>query len=68
MAQKKLDDKVYNDWKLRYEKINTGNSSEKEKELLDLYDELEYDLDYVGASAIEDLLQDQVPETIKILL
>jgi magnesium-transporting ATPase (P-type) len=35
---------------------------------LAIYDELEWGLSYVGSSAIEDLLQDQVPETIKILL
>ena len=36
--------------------------------MFDLFDEMEWDLEYVGSSAIEDLLQDQVPETIKILL
>lgn len=33
-----------------------------------LYDEMEKDLHYVGSSAIEDLLQDQVPETIELLM
>jgi P-type E1-E2 ATPase len=33
-----------------------------------MYDELEWKLNYVGSSAIEDLLQEKVPETIQILL
>lgn len=33
-----------------------------------LYDSMENDLEYVGSSAIEDLLQDRVPETIESLM
>ena len=29
---------------------------------------MEYDFNYIGSSAIEDLLQDEVPETIEILM
>jgi P-type E1-E2 ATPase len=33
-----------------------------------LYDELEKDLGYLGSTAIEDLLQEEVPQTIKDLM
>ena len=36
--------------------------------LFELYDEMERDLTYVGASAIEDLLQEEVPQTIKSIM
>ena len=35
---------------------------------MDVYDQYETELDYVGASAIEDKLQDYVPETIAKLI
>jgi len=40
----------------------------KEEKLEEMYDEYELDLSYVGASAIEDKLQENVPETIAKLL
>ena len=42
--------------------------AQKEEALARLYDGYEKDLDYVGASAIEDKLQFGVPETIDILI
>lgn len=41
------------------------DADEKEKVLAGLYEEVEKDLEYVGSSAIEDLLQSEVPETIQ---
>lgn len=40
----------------------------KEEKLEEIYDEYELDLDYIGSSAIEDKLQENVPETIAKLL
>ena len=50
--------------------IQTSNQSlcEKEKELNALYDEYETNLTYVGSTAIEDKLQNGVPETIDMLI
>jgi len=48
--------------------VNTSNDSNKEERLGDLYDELEKDLCYLGSTAIEDLLQEEVPQTIKDLM
>lgn len=36
--------------------VNTSNMSNKEEKLLALYDELENELNYLGSTAIEDLL------------
>ena len=41
-----------------------SNDSKKEEMLNKLYDEMETNLRYIGSSAIEDLLQEEVPETI----
>ncbi len=46
----------------------TSNAPDKEDQLNILYDQMETSLTYVGSSAIEDLLQDQVPETIEKLM
>lgn len=40
----------------------------KQHRLNELYDELEQELSYLGCTAIEDKLQDEVPETIKHLM
>lgn len=46
----------------------TSNDTGKEDKLSDLYDEMEVGLTYLGSSAIEDLLQEEVPETIQKLM
>lgn len=48
--------------------MNTSNDLDKEDKLLELYDELEHELTYLGSTAIEDLLQEDVPNTIKDLM
>ena len=68
MAKKIITQKVFAEWNEKYTKVNTSNDLNKEDQLAELYDELEYDFEYVGCSAIEDLLQDQVPETIADLM
>ena len=45
-----------------------SNESKKDDLLNELYDEMESDLMYIGSSAIEDLLQEEVPETIEKLM
>ena len=68
MGKKILTQQTYDEWKIRYDEVNTSNALDKEDQLNVLYDELEYEFNYVGSSAIEDLLQDQVPETIADLM
>lgn len=45
-----------------------SNDSKKEEMLNILYDDMETNLRYIGSSAIEDLLQEEVPETIENLM
>ena len=68
MGKKTLPIDVYEAWKVKFNKVNTSNDLDKEDQLNILYDELEYKFNYLGCSAIEDLLQDKVPETIYDLL
>lgn len=64
MGQKEISKKTYEDFKQEYENIKVSIDKYKEKKLFKLYDELENNLELLGASAIEDKLQDGVPETI----
>lgn len=65
---KELKSSDYESWAQVWKNIQIGKNAEKDK-LLDNHGALlEIGLDYVGTSAIEDKLQNGVPETIKILL
>jgi len=44
-----------------------GATTDREKTLAEVYEEIERDLEVLGGTAIEDKLQDGVPETIAIL-
>lgn len=63
MGMKFLDVKVYNEWERRHNEIRNKGQS-----LSEIYAEMEHSLSFVGISAIEDKLQDGVPETINHLL
>lgn len=63
MAQKFLDNDYFEDWERRHnEARNKGQS------LKALYAEMEKNLNFIGCSAIEDKLQDGVPEAIHTFL
>ena len=64
MGQKEISEKTFENFKKEYESIKVSTDKSKEKKLFRLYDELEKDLELIGASAIEDKLQKGVPETI----
>ncbi|XP_051629109.1 phospholipid-transporting ATPase ID isoform X2 [Manacus candei] len=66
LAYKDLEESYYRDWseRLRW----AGSASEAREDCLArLYDEVEHDMMLLGATAIEDKLQQGVPETIAIL-
>lgn len=48
--------------------INTSNDADKDEKLNEIYDMMEHGFTYLGSTAIEDLLQDEVPETIEKLM
>lgn len=58
---------VYEDWKHTYHRAATSMQSREEK-LADAANLIENNLVLLGATAIEDKLQDGVPETIQALL
>ena len=51
----------------KYDKIRSSKNKNKDEELDKLFDETERELHLIGCTAIEDKLQDGVPETIGIL-
>eukprot|EP00912_Choanoflagellata_sp_UC4_P000226 UC4_evm2s139 len=57
----------YSSWERRYDQVQQGAAANKEELLLELHMELERKLTIVGATGVEDKLQDQVPETIRDL-
>lgn len=62
-----MDEDFFNNWKLRHHEA--ALSLDGREELLDaLYEEIETDMILVGATAIEDKLQDGVPQTIANLM
>uniref|UniRef100_A0AAV2IWW7 Phospholipid-transporting ATPase n=1 Tax=Knipowitschia caucasica TaxID=637954 RepID=A0AAV2IWW7_KNICA len=66
LAYKDLDEDFMEDWKHRHHEASV--SMEDREELLDqLYEEIEKDLLLLGSSAVEDKLQDGVPQTIEQL-
>ncbi|EDV26490.1 uncharacterized protein TRIADDRAFT_23045 [Trichoplax adhaerens] len=63
LAKKIIDPKFYTEWKVRHHAANTATIDRDEK-LDAVYEEIEQNLTLIGATAIEDKLQDGVPETI----
>ena len=68
MAQKKLTQNQFEEFKYELQRLKTSNAQNKDDLLNDFYDKYETRLEYIGASAIEDKLQNLVPETIATLI
>uniref|UniRef100_A0A3P9D402 Phospholipid-transporting ATPase n=1 Tax=Maylandia zebra TaxID=106582 RepID=A0A3P9D402_9CICH len=66
LAYKDLDEEYFNQWIQRHHEANTA-LEDREGKLDQLYEEIEKDLLLLGATAIEDKLQDGVPQTIEQL-
>ncbi|XP_075960514.1 phospholipid-transporting ATPase ID-like [Anarhichas minor] len=66
LAYKDLDETYFNQWKQRHHEVSTA-LDDREGKLDELYEEIEKDLLLLGATAIEDKLQDGVPQTIEQL-
>ncbi|CAI9579407.1 unnamed protein product, partial [Staurois parvus] len=66
LAYKDLDKTYFAGWKKRHHEASTSLDN-REGKLSKLYEEIERDLKLIGASAIEDKLQDGVPHTIETL-
>uniref|UniRef100_A0A8C3KK15 Phospholipid-transporting ATPase n=1 Tax=Calidris pygmaea TaxID=425635 RepID=A0A8C3KK15_9CHAR len=66
VAYKNLDEDYFQDWIRRHHEASTALEGREDK-LSELYEEIEKDLMLLGATAIEDKLQDGVPQTIETL-
>lgn len=65
IAQKKLERKEYEEWSREVGAAMLA--AERDRLLMTLYERMETNLDLLGGTAIEDKLQDGVPETIALL-
>uniref|UniRef100_A0A3B3BUK0 Phospholipid-transporting ATPase n=1 Tax=Oryzias melastigma TaxID=30732 RepID=A0A3B3BUK0_ORYME len=66
LAYKDLGEEDFREWKQRHHEASTS-LDDREGKLDQLYEEIETDLLLLGATAIEDKLQDGVPQTIEQL-
>ncbi|KRW99867.1 P-type ATPase, cytoplasmic domain N [Pseudocohnilembus persalinus] len=66
IAERKLDHNTYNNWVNRYMKVKKSPDG-KDNDVEESYAEMEQKMNIIGSTAIEDKLQDKVPETIKAL-
>ncbi|KAM9338399.1 phospholipid-transporting ATPase ID-like [Symphorus nematophorus] len=66
LAYKDLDESYIEDWKQRHHEASIAMDGREER-LDELYEEIEKDLLLLGATAVEDKLQDGVPQTIEQL-
>uniref|UniRef100_A0A8C0GC78 Phospholipid-transporting ATPase n=1 Tax=Chelonoidis abingdonii TaxID=106734 RepID=A0A8C0GC78_CHEAB len=66
VAYKNLQEGYFQEWHKRHHEASTALDGREEK-LSELYEEVEKDLMLLGATAIEDKLQDGVPQTIETL-
>lgn len=65
MAEKHLSEREAEDW---LERLNQADLSEDRENLIpELYSEMEDNMELIGCTAVEDRLQDRVPETIEEL-
>ncbi|XP_062452576.1 phospholipid-transporting ATPase IK [Rhea pennata] len=66
LASKVVSEAEYSKWSRRYHEASVL-LQDRARELDKLYEEMEQNLQLLGATAIEDKLQDGVPETIQLL-
>jgi magnesium-transporting ATPase (P-type) len=67
IATKKIKEQDYREWSVKYAKAMTSTLRNKEKQINELSEFIEKDLELIGSTAIEDKLQDEVGQTIKDL-
>ncbi|KAF9609991.1 hypothetical protein IFM89_019555 [Coptis chinensis] len=66
LAWRELREEEYHEWSLMFKEANSS-LVDREWKLAEVCQRLEHDLEILGVSAIEDRLQDGVPETIETL-
>ncbi|XP_036891887.1 phospholipid-transporting ATPase FetA-like isoform X1 [Sturnira hondurensis] len=66
VAYRELDNSFFRDWSKKHSEACLSLEN-RENKISTIYEEIEKDLMLLGATAIEDKLQDGVPQTIKVL-
>ena len=66
LAEKTISIEEYEEWMERYTEASLSTTN-REEAVANVEDSLEYDFELVGATAIEDRLQDDVANTISVL-
>lgn len=66
IAKRELSEEYYAEWSRRYEAASSA-IDEREAKLEEVSDEIERELQLLGGTAIEDRLQDGVPDAIQLL-
>lgn len=67
-AKKRLTLEKVKEYQSRFDDISSSISESRDQDLTDLFKEIESGFEYVGCSAIEDKLQDNVGDTIEGLI
>ncbi|KAI5966195.1 uncharacterized protein KGF55_000504 [Candida pseudojiufengensis] len=67
IASKELDPSWYKQWSDKYHEANASIDDDRDELIEQLDDEIEQNLDLLGGTAIEDRLQDGVPQSISII-
>ena len=62
-----MEEADYDKFRRKYDQIRSKKGKNRDEELNKLYDKWEQEFKYIGVSAIEDQLQDGVPDTIQLL-
>ena len=68
MAERHVNEQEFNKFMACYNHLKQSNSLDKEERLMQLFDDMEQKMRYLGCTAIEDKLQDGVSVTITRLL
>ena len=66
MAKRELSQSEYDEWNSRFEEA-LQDITNREEEIAKVNETIEYDLELIGSTAIEDRLQDGVGDTIKFM-
>ncbi|KAG7880820.1 hypothetical protein KL937_001667 [Ogataea polymorpha] len=67
IAEKEISEKDFNEWHSKYKEASVSIENDREERMEVLADELEKGLTLLGGTAIEDRLQDGVPDSISTL-
>jgi phospholipid-transporting ATPase len=67
ICYKEITEKEYQEFIDKYDKLRTSKAKNREDEILKIFDDMEKNFTLIGCTAIEDKLQDGVPETIGLL-